>query len=139
MSNRPKKAPPASVAALLNQITEWREHRHRPKRKAMPEELWSEATRLGVEYGVSSVSRHLKLDYHGLKRRVLGESEAAIMSGNGFVELGSMDIQAGSPSGICFETEMEIYRRGEVTVRVRQRGPAGIDIVGIVESCLRKH
>lgn len=134
MSNREKKGPPAEVGELLRQITAWRNRR--TKGEPIPEEFWSEATKLGRAYGVSLISRHLKLDFHGLKRRVLARPKPFVAKGSGFVELRCMDVPGISTPVGSFVTEMEICKGKEVTVRVRQSGPSGIDMVGMMEWCM---
>jgi hypothetical protein len=133
MITRTKRTAPAEVSALLKRIEDWRQSR--TKRGPMPEVLWSEAAKLGREYGVSLVSRHLKLDFHGLKRRVLAFGDGAIAERSGFVELRYADIPVLPTHGGGFVTEMEICRPGEVTVRLRQSGPLGVDMVGVIGRC----
>lgn len=132
---------PQAVEGLQKRIMEWRETR--TKRGAMPESLWSEAARLGRRYGVSSVSRNLGLDYHGLKRRAQGTKNgdnAELPSVSGFVELNDVASCSGFPGssfeGSEFVTEMEIVKPGGVTVRIRQSGSEGMDMVGLAKSCL---
>jgi hypothetical protein len=136
MSRRPKKGPPAAVSELLTEITAWREQRRKPGR--MPEELWSKATELGRAHGVSPVSRYLKLDYPGLKRRVFGEPAPDEKQAPAFVEIGS--VEKGPVSSPCVEviTEMEVFKPGGATMRVRQSGPSGMELSGIVESFMRQ-
>ena len=134
MNTRTKKAAPAAICELLNRISEWR--KARSKAGPMPEALWKEAAELGRMYGVSLVSRHLKLDFHGLRRRITERREKALAKESGFVELRCMGI-SGEPSvGNGYVTEMEIFKPGEVTVRVRQSGPMGLDIAGIITGCI---
>jgi len=136
MSRGAQKAPPAAVLELMTEITAWREQRKKPGR--MPEELWSKATELGRAHGVSPVSRYLKLDYPGLKRRVFGELAPAGKQATAFVEIGCVEkVELPSPSGDVI-IEMEVYTPGGSTMRVRQSGPAGIDVSGIVESLMRQ-
>jgi hypothetical protein len=135
MRKRPKHSPPSGVTELLSRINNWREKRSKPGR--MPEELWTEATQLGRKYGVSLVSRHLKLDYHGLKRRVHGTRGTSEIQSSGFVELRMVEMEPEVSNRCDYVTEMEIQKRGEVVVRVRQSGPTGIDMAGIVESFIR--
>ena len=135
MNRRAKKAAPSAVSELQNRITTWRKERR--KTEAMPDALWSAAAELGSMYGVSLVSRHLKVDFYGLKRRVLAVQDNAIAK-SGFVELQCMR-NSGEPEpnvGKGYVTELEIYKPGEVTVRVRQSGPMGIDMVGVITRCI---
>ena len=57
----------APLARGAHRFAQWRENR---MTRAIPAPLWSLATRLGVQHGVSRTSRVLKVPYHGLKRRV---------------------------------------------------------------------
>ena len=134
MNTRTKKAAPAAISELLNRIGEWR--KARSKAGPMPEALWMEAAELGRMYGVSLVSRHLKLDFHGLRRRVSERREKALAKESGFVEFRYMGVSGEAAEGNGYVTEMEIFKPGEVTVRVRQSGPMGIDIAGIITGCI---
>jgi len=58
---------PAPLARGVRRFAQWRENR---TTRAIPAPLWSLATRLGVQHGVSRTSRALRVPYHGLKRRV---------------------------------------------------------------------
>lgn len=55
------------LEGLLDQIEGWR--RMRPRPRAMPEPLWSEAAALARELGVYRVARALRLNFDTLKRR----------------------------------------------------------------------
>lgn len=133
MSRRTKAEPPEAVSELLSQLTIWR--KTRTGAREIPESFWSTATQLGREYGVSQVSRHLKLDFYKLKRRVLSKEDATDTKGCGFVELRWADVPGTPTHGGGFVTEMEMCRPGEVTVRVRQSGPSGIDMAGLIARC----
>jgi hypothetical protein len=136
MRKRSKNSPPSAVAELLSRINDWREKRLKPGR--IPDELWLEATELGRKYGVSPVSRHLRLDYHGLKRRVAAARDSSEIQKTGFVELRMVEMQPDVSNRYDYVTEMELQKKGEVLVRVRQSGPTGIDMAGIVESFMRR-
>lgn len=135
MKKRQKQEPPEAVSELKKRITAWRNGRRGAER--MPDALWAEATRLGRRYGVSPVSRHLKLDFYGLKRRVDGGSDSDNEKGLGFIELRRVEVQPPGPAFGCYEIEMEIHKRNEAMVRIRQSGPSGIDITEIVERALK--
>lgn len=136
MKKRPKQEPPEAVSELMKQITAWRGGRTPAER--MPGTLWAEATRLGRKYGVSLVARHLKLDFYGLKRRVHGGGGSGKeKSGSGFVEVQCVDVHPSGPFFGHYEIEMEIHKRDEAMVRIRQSGPSGIDVAGIVERVLK--
>jgi hypothetical protein len=78
------------------------------------------------------------LDYPGLKRRVFGKPAPAGKQATAFVEIGCVEkVPVPSPCGDVI-IEMEVYTPGGSTMRVRQSGPAGIDLSGIVESFMRQ-
>ncbi len=58
---------PASLARGACRFSQWRRKR---TTRSIPNQLWSLATRLGVEHGVSRTSRALGVEYYELKRRV---------------------------------------------------------------------
>ena len=82
------------------------------------------------------MSRHLKMDYLGLKRRVLGLSDPHQSSEVGFVEVRMETPPEVAPDGGVV-TEMELYRGGDLAMRVRQKGPSGADLAEIVAGFLR--
>ena len=127
---------PSPVTALLARITSWRQNRK--KRTAMPEELWQAATKLGREYGAYPVARDLNLHYERLKRRVQGLPPGlpnAHLISKGFMELRAVTVteEQSRPAreGGDFVTELEMTRPGSGTLRVRQTGPEGMDIIGL--------
>lgn len=134
MKKRPTQEPPEAVSELKKQITAWRNGRTAAER--IPGALWAEATRLGRKYGVSLVSRHLKLDFYGLRRRVNGGDDSCKESSGGFVEVRCVDVHPSGPVFGRYEVEMEIHRRDEAMVRIRQSGPSGIDVAEIIERVL---
>ncbi len=58
---------PAPLARAARRFAQWREHR---TTRATPEPLWSLATRLGAEHGVSRTARALGVHFTELKKRV---------------------------------------------------------------------
>jgi hypothetical protein len=134
MKKRPTQEPPEAVSELKKQITAWRNGRTAAER--IPGSLWAEATRLGRKYGVSLVSRHLKLDFYGLKRRVHGGEDSGKENSGRFFEVRCMDVHPPGPLFGHYEVEMEIHKRDEAMVRIRQSGPSGIDVGDIVERVL---
>ena len=135
MKKRPTQEPPEAVSELKKQITAWRNGRTAAER--IPGALWAEATRLGKKYGVSLVSRHLKLDFYGLKRRVHRVAESSKEESGGFVEVRCVDAYPPRPVFGHYEVEMEIYKKDEAMVRIRQSGPIGIDVADIIERVLK--
>ena len=135
MSKRPRKSPPEAVSELQRQIGEWREGRPKPGCR-IPEKFWTAATRLGRDFGVSLVSHHLKLDYHGLKRRVLALSKTPQKTPVGFVEVRMDTPSSVSPEG-DFVTEIAVYKGRDKAMRVRQSGPVDNDLSAIIASFMR--
>ena len=70
MRQSKRAALPESVAELRRKIETWRKTRR--KRTRMPEELWVSAVALAQDYGIYKVSQALRVNYGGLKKRVIG-------------------------------------------------------------------
>ena len=68
---------PAQLARGRRCFEKWR-RTHKPRRR-LSEQLWSLAAQLAREYGLNRTARTLRLDYHGLKKRIPlpGSDEAA--------------------------------------------------------------
>jgi hypothetical protein len=60
---------PIELKGLQRRIEAWR--RTQPGTRPMPEELWKEASGFARKLGICRVSRALRVNYSGLKRRVL--------------------------------------------------------------------
>jgi hypothetical protein len=58
---------PAPLAQAARRFAQWRKQR---TTRSIPDPLWSLATRLGAEHGVSRTSRALGVDFYDLKKRV---------------------------------------------------------------------
>jgi len=67
---------PIELKDLHRRIEAWR--RTQPGTRPMPEELWKEATGFARKLGVCRVSRALRVNYGGLKRRVMARDLAAV-------------------------------------------------------------
>src|ERR1700683_2392158 len=61
---------PEPIAQLQLQLNEIRGPR--PRGKNLPDSVWQAAVELAREHGVYSVAHHLRLDYAGLKKRLVG-------------------------------------------------------------------
>ncbi len=127
---------PEEIALLGERIELWR--RRRGKMCPMPEELWIEAAELGRRFGISTLSKKLRLDFRCLKRRVEEEHAVAVSTHDGFVDLGLFDGFCKKKPVESSVTEMEICKGGEVTVRIRHSGSLELDIADIVGRCLGK-
>jgi hypothetical protein len=66
---------PKAVLSLRRRVEQWR--RRRPKRRAMPEELWLEAVELARQFGVHPISRDLTVSYTALKKKVADQALVA--------------------------------------------------------------
>jgi len=78
----------ARLDRLRRRIQTWRGSD--PKRRAMPAEIWAEATDLARRLGVNPVRRAVAIDYAALKRRVEsrgGEEAGSAETSSAFVEL----------------------------------------------------
>jgi hypothetical protein len=69
MKNPRKSSLPAKLVRGRRRFERWRRDHQPPTR--LPESLWSLAVELAQEYGLSRVSRTLRLDYNGLKKRLV--------------------------------------------------------------------
>ena len=80
------------IVQLKKKIEEWKKNRLTTNTK-MPEDLWAQAAKYAELYGISSVSKFLKIGYFGLKKQILeGASSSGKQShpSKGFVELSPM-------------------------------------------------
>jgi len=111
-----------AVEEVRQRFERWRESRK--QRRPIPERLWEEAVSLCVDHSLYQVSRSLRLDYNGLKKRV-GNSpperppEPPVAST--VVEL---DWQAALP-----ETEYLLEKEGPfgVKLKLQIKGRLGLD------------
>ena len=115
----PKAALPlaAGLSRAARRFTQWRETR---TTRAIPDPLWSLATRLGTEHGVSRTCRALGVPYHGLRKRVeAAEASSSPSEENGpttFVEILATPTSATPDCLIEFEDpsgrKMKIHLQG---------------------------
>jgi hypothetical protein len=61
---------PEAILQLQRQLDQFRSTQ--PRRTKLPESLWQAAVELARQHGVYSVAHPLRLDYVGLKKRLLG-------------------------------------------------------------------
>jgi hypothetical protein len=61
---------PEPIAHLQQQLTQWRST-NQPRTRS-PEGFWNAAVELAREYGIYRTAHSLRLDYVGLKERLLG-------------------------------------------------------------------
>jgi hypothetical protein len=61
---------PAAMVSLRKKVQAWRAQK---KHRRMPDELWTEAVRLALEYGVHPVAKNVAVSYTRLKKLVDGK------------------------------------------------------------------
>jgi hypothetical protein len=83
---------PLQLRRAAERFQQWRSMRRRGT--AIPESLWTLATRLAASYGVCKTASTLKLDYYSLKKR-LSESTSA-GDATTFLELPSSSLATAS-------------------------------------------
>ena len=108
--------------AVQARIERWR--RIRPKRCAMPEELWADALTLCSSLGVHPVARRLRLNYDRLKLR-MAEAELRALTRPapvppGFVELPATSAVRRGPVSVA-EVELSRPDGARLTFRMADR------------------
>jgi hypothetical protein len=71
-------AGPVELKGLHRKIEAWRHTR--PGTRPMPEELWKQASGFAQKLGICKVSRALRVNYGGLKRRVRASGRPTVDS-----------------------------------------------------------
>ncbi len=114
-----------AARAVAEQLTEWRKEHHAPT--PIPDSIWSGAVSLASQYGIGPVSRALKLDYAGLKRRAAG-LEAVRKGSKGQAQpstfLEWLTPASAPPVGECI-LELEV-RKGKLRLEMRNVPAAGL-------------
>ncbi len=95
-----QKMVPAAMVFLWEKVQAWRAQK---KHRRMPDELWTEAVRLALEYGVHPVAKNVVVSYTRLKKLVdwKNEKHLARQSPPKFVEIFSA--RSASVSGALME------------------------------------
>jgi len=122
---KPIRPLPAPLAEGARRFAQWRRKR---TSRTIPEELWSLATRLGVEHGVSRTCRALGVHYYDLRKRVEaagGTSSAETAAAPAFVEL------LPSPSGAAMEHVVELENASGAKMRIHTKGGSPPDVVAL--------
>jgi hypothetical protein len=65
---------PEPIVRLQQQLTQWRS-KNRPRAR-LPEPFWNAAMELARQYGIYQTAHPLRLDYVGLKKRLVGSQSA---------------------------------------------------------------
>ena len=105
-----------SLEDVRQRFEQWRERKRRGA--PIPNNLWESAVRLGATHSLCTISRSLRLDYNGLKRRVRSsrpENLLEPLTASGFVEL---ELPASVPDAE-YILEME---RGGGKMRMQIKG-----------------
>jgi hypothetical protein len=122
---KPDDAPlPAPLAAARRQFEHWRSTRSEPGR--IPPPLWRLALRCARKYGLYRTVRALRLDYTGLKKRLLATggtpATAQRSPAPGFVELVAPGLSGPA------ECVIEVARPGGTKLRIELRGSRVPDV-----------
>lgn len=117
--------------ALSQKIEQWRNQK--PRTRAMPEELWEQASQAARSFGVGRVSQALRLGYAALQQRSATERardeprqrrHTGPAAGGEFVEL------TGFPSGRSMTAEegtvVEIAAPDGTRLTIRLKGSANV-------------
>jgi hypothetical protein len=119
----PQNSIPEPIAQLQQQLTQWRSA-NRPRTR-LPDSFWNAAVELARQYGIYQTAHPLRLDYVGLKRRLLGSrnpqrKRAQKPAQPAFVEL--MAPQSTKPDEWVIELESS---RGS---KMRIQSPAAVPL-----------
>ncbi|MCI0456247.1 MAG: hypothetical protein L0Z62_04605 [Gemmataceae bacterium] len=123
MSNRSGPLPVPLVRGA-RRFAQWRRKR---TTRSIPEELWSLATRLGAEHGVSRTCRALKVQYYDLRKRVVAArtSSRERSAPSAFVEL------LASPVTSAAEQVVELENAFGAKMRIQTRGGSTLDLAAL--------
>lgn len=122
---------------LGQKIERWRSQK--PRTRAMPEELWEQASEAARSFGVARVSKVLRLGYATLRRRSSGEGarskpgrrdRTALVESGEFVELSgfpSVRPMAGGDGAVVEVTAPDGTR---LTIRLKE----STDVVALVNA-----
>jgi len=129
------KAPiesPLTLEEVATHFAQWRKHKKNGER--IPEHLWSEALGLLGTYGVSQVTRTLRLGGSDLnKRRKMIEASQHRQTRGGetvFVEIDPVVLDQ-TPGQEASAVWMELERPDGLRLRIRPSG--GVDLLALVE------
>jgi len=110
----PRPAERPILEAVRKRFETWRK-RGRPGRR-ISDALWDEAVELCRDHSVSKVSRALRLDYYGLRKRTHKIMEAKSATDLGFVKL---DLGAPLISAAEWRAEMEAPNGAKMTLSLK--------------------
>ena len=124
----------AEVEAVRQRIEHWR--KTRPRRTAMPQELWTAAAEVARIHGLWAVSRALRVNYESLKKR-LGPRPVRRASARkmGFVEVTPVPA-VGSAARAGTVVEIVAVDGTRLTVRLEDR--SGVDLASLLDAFCRR-
>ena len=120
------------IEQVRRPLAAWR--RTRRHREPIPEALWRAMVGLARTYGISAVSRALRVGYYGLKRRVAEIPAAALIAPTGpaFVELKPLP----SCSGAGCTRELEEPCGAKMTLHFEPGN--GVDTLALAQAFWRR-
>ena len=120
---------PPDLEDTRNQLIHWRKNK-KSSREPIPEKLWEKAKDLAIKYSINDVSKHLRLNYTDLKKRILGPNFKPVPRKKpaSFIELPSeklftqseciieMEDKSGCKMKMCFrgDTNLDLLELGKV-------------------------
>ena len=125
---KPNVLPP-DIEETRNQLIHWRESK-KSAREPIPERLWEQARDLANKYSINEVSKHLRLNYTDLKKRILGPNYKTVPHKKpaSFIELPSEKLFSQSECIIEMEDKsgckMKMCFRGETNLDLLELGKA---------------
>jgi len=127
---------PARVNRLRQRIEEWR---RQGEPRAMPGGLWDAAVSLARAHGICPISRALRIDYGGLKRRTMERGRGVPHRDRPlrFVELGGGPWRGGPATDGApdlTKTTVELWAADGSRLVVRFREETGMDVIAVAAS-----
>jgi hypothetical protein len=127
MTRRHSRSIPEPITELQQQLAQFRSA-NRPRTK-LPETLWQSAVVLAKQYGLWQTAKPLRLDYMGLKKRLLGSEEPKRKSAQpAFIEL------IAPRQAILDEYEIEFESSQGEKMRVRWKAAAAPDWASLLRA-----
>ena len=128
MKHQAKSVLPAKLAKGQEHFEQWR-NQHQTRRR-LPDHLWSLATELARQYGISRTARILRLDYQRLKRRSQRPVFKNCTPETPAVQF--VDLISEKPYGhqpVQCHIECEQFHKGKI--RVELKGPNWPDLTSL--------
>ena len=129
MKNRSKSNLPTKLARGRERFEKWRS-KHK-KRTRLPEQLWTAAVKLANEYGVNRTVQALRLDYSGLKKRMVSNvsgDTSQSSAGSQFFQLLGSELTAVAECAIECEDA-----KGD-KIRIHLKGRELPDLAALIRS-----